>query len=153
MRLPRTSILFAAIALATGCGGASPDWGARLERSEVTCRGVPTDVHPLEHAEVLAARRIGGFEGRPRRFRTRGARLLVRPRPDTSPDQLERWSQCLAERWSLHHLEERPSHDPLAVEGVEIDVRSGPSGHEIWMTANEQRAGQEIYRRALEAVD
>jgi len=142
-----------AVVGATACGGAAVDWGARQERAEVTCRGVPTDVHPLEHAEVLGARRIGGFEGRPRRFRTRGARLLVRPRPDTPPDRLERWSRCLAERWALHHAEERPTHDPLAVEGVEVDVRDGPGGHEIWMTASEPRAGQEIYRRALEAVD
>lgn len=153
----RLAVLFGLAVAVTGCTSfrtsAHLDYGERIERAQTFCRGMPGHVHPLEHAEVLGARRIGGFEGRPRMLRTRGARLLVRPRASTSPRRLEQWSRCIAERWALHNLEERPTHDPLAVEGIEVEVRTGPGGHEIWMTADERGAGQEIYRRALEAVD
>ncbi len=136
------------------CGGGlgAPTYADRYERAEILCEGVPPEASPLEELDVVAARRIAGFEGRPRLHRTRGVRLFVRARTGWTTARLEQWTDCRIERMALLLPEERHPHDPLAVEGVDAEVRPADGGWEVWLTGPHSDGGAELVRRASALV-
>lgn len=138
---------------ACGPGLAELTYTDRYERAQVLCEGVPVGASPLEELDVVATRRIAGFEGRPRLHRTRGVRLFVRARPGWTTARLERWTDCRIERMALLLPEERAPSDPLAVEGVDADVRPAEGGWEVRLTGPRSDVGAELVRRAVDLVD
>ena len=132
-----------------GCSAAmqSPSYLDHYERAATLCTDVPEGVSPLDELDVADTRPVAAFTGRPRLRRTLGARVLLRGRPGWDAARVERWSACHAARNALLLPEERAPHDPLAVEGVRVEVRTAGSGFELRLTAERER-GPELYRRA-----
>lgn len=123
---------------ATLCEGFAPEL---LER---TLSGDP--------ARVVNAEPITEFGEKPRTLRTIGVRMQVRDPQVTSAPAIERLLSCHAARYAAGMAP--GEHDPLAVEGIELQARStGADHYEVVLRSDDDRAAAEAARRALRLAD
>ncbi|MEQ8455179.1 MAG: hypothetical protein RLO52_02045 [Sandaracinaceae bacterium] len=118
------------------------------ERSAPSCPAeAAPDAYVWSSVEVVDVRPERELVGKARIHRTRGARLLVRA-PHAAAE-LEQLARCRAARVSS----EGPSDDPLAVPGVEVEVRDARGGLEMRLTSPHRERALELERRAERAKE
>ncbi|MFO0694575.1 MAG: hypothetical protein U0230_13525 [Polyangiales bacterium] len=152
--MSRSSVLASSLVLALGLGGCAA--GATNVASTTGTRG---DAHArcsslsLEErsspvlagsADIAGTREIHELVGKQRRQVLRGMAVYVPARPGTSAPYVERLARCEA---ASHQGGAADTGTPLAVSGVQVDVRNSGPAYEIRLTSRDPEAAREIERR------